>query len=273
MLFFPSLHIAMYVTVFGMFVCLLYQRTRDLFIPCAYFRWAFVGSCHCVVFFSSHPILILLIFMCVRLIHSFTFALWICECVPVFFWCCFCCSCDVSDTSVYLFPWWTSNFVFSLFLWCWYFQNDPSVRCVYCINWTMCSSLFFSFFFPRPDSFYFPFRKISYMRYIHVCMDRRILYIVFLCNARPFLCIMNMCVSLSVCVSMYEWVTASWREKNSSIYSLSTPLFTLNSFVCCSVCTFACFCSCCWNYCYCCCCFCSCWFIIVTGKRAVQTVI
>lgn len=43
------LHMAMCVTVFGLFVCLLYQRTRDLFIPCAYFRWVFVGSCHCVV--------------------------------------------------------------------------------------------------------------------------------------------------------------------------------------------------------------------------------
>lgn len=35
--------------------CLLFQQAGDLFIPCAYFRWVFVGSCHCVVrFFSIH---------------------------------------------------------------------------------------------------------------------------------------------------------------------------------------------------------------------------
>lgn len=58
---YPVFHIHSHIDDFVFFFhrvcvssCLLFQQTGDLFIPCAYFWWVFVGSCHCVVFFPIH---------------------------------------------------------------------------------------------------------------------------------------------------------------------------------------------------------------------------
>lgn len=148
--------------------CLLFQRTRNLFIPCAYFRWIFVGSCHCVVFFPIHFVNF---HVCFCLFHSLSLSLPVfANIIPIFCVCVCVCSCDV----------WTPVCTFSLgehriFFVCFRLHSDVDIFKMthlfdVCVLYQL-NDVFFLLLLLSSRSFYFPLLKISYSLYLCIRID------------------------------------------------------------------------------------------------------